>query len=98
MTIQSDARRKALVSQGFRHGVYDRDHQNEYMSVDVSEFGSAYLEGYKKGFEAAKDKRWYVVSLDGHGKPKHWFVENRLSVMNKWVDTKEDATAFPTEI
>jgi len=92
-----ESRMKTLYHVGYQQGMYDRDHQNSYMCGQSDELGSLYLQGYKQGYEDAKDTRWHIVSLKKDGSISHWYYRKNDKSMNKWVGTKEEATAFATE-
>ncbi len=86
-------RQKEMVSKGFWHGVYDHDHAKE-CDHSQEDFGTLYSEAYTRGFEAAKDRKWYFISIRSDG-TKSYIVLNDNG--NSWTANKEEATPFASE-
>ena len=51
---------------GFQDGVSNHDNKepNLYLTAVTADYGNFYLEGYRKGYEMAATKSWYMVGLD----------------------------------
>lgn len=83
---------------GFQDGVNDHDCGQSDLSLTAAtnDYGSFYLEGYKKGYEIAATKSWYMVSyIKGTRKINGYFIDLGEKG-NEWTTDKEKATKFPT--
>ncbi|NIQ14629.1 MAG: hypothetical protein GTO02_09580, partial [Candidatus Dadabacteria bacterium] len=77
------------------NGVKDHDGKLPEAKLDAGEFGSLYIKGYNQGYQDAKGRSWYIVSLDKENKINSWYIKTTDS--NDWAKTKDKATAFDTQ-
>jgi hypothetical protein len=87
-----------LKKLGFQDGVSDHDNKepNLYLTASAIDYGNFYLEGYKKGYEIASTKSWYMVGLDKVTNKTNNYLIDLGDKGNDWTHDKEKATKFPT--
>lgn len=88
-----------LIQLGFQDGVDDHDNKLPDLSLTAAsaiDYGNFYLEGYKKGYEIAATKSWYMVGLDKLTNEVNNYLIDLGEKGNAWTGDKEKATKFPT--
>jgi hypothetical protein len=83
---------------GVQHGISDQCNKYSNMVTNIMAiknhpctrvYPAKYLEGYTKGYEDTKGKSWYIVTV-ANTKIKSYYADGQ------WLDTKDNATKFPT--
>lgn len=82
---------------GYEHGINDQCNKRASLVVNInsmpnpckSVYPAKYLEGYAGGYEEAKDKFWYIVTVTD-SKANSYYAEG------SWVEDKEQATKYTT--
>jgi hypothetical protein len=87
-----------LKATGFRDGIDDHDYGRPDLSLtaSVNDYGYFYLEGYKKGYEIAAIKSWYMVSYEKVTNKIDGYFIDLGEKGNDWTSDKGKATKFPT--
>lgn len=86
---------KKVYNLGYESGVYDQNHFVEYIDPH-SDFGIYYADGYKKGYEDAKIKKWYIVAYSSD-KITNKIIDSYMQAsveFNRGFGWGEKATAF----
>jgi len=83
---------------GYEHGVNDQCNKRTNLVSNINAipnhpckkvYPTKYLDGYSKGYEEAKGKVWYIVTVSG-SKISSYYAEG------SWVEDKEQATKYNT--
>ena len=85
-------REDAFYQMGYQNGVEDHDNKLPMDVVIPEKYGSLYIDGYKKGYEDAKSRSWYIVCVAEDYKT----IKSYMNGTDTGWGKKDIATKFAT--